>query len=69
MNGLDINKFMSKKLAIAFYAIWAVGNAGASPTVTALCQSAIGIAAMMMIWLLDKGENHVEKTINNSVPG
>jgi len=66
MNGLDINKFMSKKLAIAFFTIWVVGNAGASPNVTAVCQSAIGVAGMVMIWLLDKGANNEKNNNSNS---
>lgn len=56
MTGLDINKFASKKLAIAFFTIWTVGGSGADPTTIAICQSFIAVTAMIMIWLLDKGE-------------
>lgn len=58
MNGLDINKFMSKKLAIAFFTIWTIGNGGADPNVTVISQAAIAIAAMIIIWLIEKGNEN-----------
>ena len=64
MNGIDINKFESKKLAIAFFAMFTVGKSGADPNTIIICQSAIAIAAMILIWLLDK-ENKNEKTSSN----
>ena len=68
MNGLDINKFMSKKLAIAFFVIWVVGKGGADPNVTVVCQTATGIAAMILIWLLDKGTKHEKNSNDVNVP-
>jgi hypothetical protein len=67
MNGLDINKFASKKLAIAFFAIYTVGKGGADPNVTVICQAAIAVAAMVMIWLIDKERKN--ETENNNLIG
>jgi len=57
-NGLDVNNLLSKKLGIALFTIYTIGNGGADPMVVAVCQSVIAIAALFVFWLLEKEKNN-----------
>ena len=64
MNGIDVNNLLSKKLGIALFAIYTIGEGGADPMVVAVCQSAIAISALFVFWLLEKEKNN--KTNSNA---
>jgi len=57
-NGLDVNNLLSKKLGIALFTIYTIGNGGADPMVVAVCQSAIAISTLFVLWLLEKEKNN-----------
>lgn len=67
MNGLDVNNLLSKKLGIALFAIWTIGNGGADPMVIAVCQSAIAITSLIVFWLLEKEKPNAENNSNDNI--